>query len=244
MSNLEAPPPIDAAIHSISRAQSLRPNRGNSGAPIVNIRLPISCIALLIAMALPVSVSAQTYVIPFSEIRQAVESSGDSPDSVIRAYLAGRIRDELDSLGFDVSGGLVMGDIPIEEITEVIETNCNFPQPYVVHTDATTATVTIADSSSLTLNLDSIRSISLQAELTGTVSTAANAWVRWGQDVPFGNNCATISTDHGWVGLDLPFNIGLELALDLVPSYDNNLLALVVPHRRTWCSAFLKTNCC
>jgi len=199
----------------------------------MNIRLPIYCIVLLIAMALPVSVSAQTYVIPFSEIRQAVETSGDSPDSVIRAYLASRIRDELDSLGFDVSGGLVMGDIPIEEITEVIETNCNFPQPYVVHTDATTATVTIADSSSLTLNLDSIRSISLQAELTGTVSTAANAWVRWGQDVPFGNNCATISTDHGWVGLDLPFNIGLELALDLVPSYDNNLLALVVDKTAT-----------
>jgi hypothetical protein len=126
-----------------------------------------------------------------------------------------------------------MGDIPIEEITEVIESNCNFPQPYVVHTDATTATVTIADSSSLILNLDSIRSISLQAELTGTVSTAANAWVRWGQDVPFGDNCATISTDNGWVGLDLPFNISLDLALDLVPSYDNNLLALVVDKHAT-----------
>ncbi len=183
----------------------------------MNIRLQISCIVLLIATALPVSVSAQTYVIPFSEIRQAVENSGDSPDSVIRAYLASRIRDELDSLGFDLSGGLVVADIPIEEITEIIETNCNFPRPYAVHTDATTATVTIADSSSLTVNLDSIRSISLQAELTGTVSTAANAWVRWGQDVPLVGNCKTISTDNGWVGLDLPFNISLELALDLLP---------------------------
>ena len=75
----------------------------------MNIRLQSSCLVLLVAAALPVSVSAQTYVIPFSEIRQAVENSGDSPDSVIRAYLASRIRDELDSLGFDLSGGLVVG---------------------------------------------------------------------------------------------------------------------------------------
>ena len=199
----------------------------------MNVRLKISCVLFLIATALPLSVSAQTYVIPFSEIRQAVENSGDSPDSVIRAYLANRVRDELDGLGFDLSGGLVVGDIPIEEITEVIETNCNFPRPYVVHTDATTATVTIVDSSSLTVNLDSIRSISLQADLTGTVSTAANAWVRWGLDNPFGDNCGTVSTDNGWVGLDLPFDISLDLALDLVPSYDNNLLALVVDKQAT-----------
>ena len=87
-----------------------------------------SCLLLLMVTALPVSVSADTYVIPFSDIRQAVDSSGDSPDSVIRAYLAGLIRDELDTLGLNVDGGLVFGEIPVEKITEIIATDCNFAE--------------------------------------------------------------------------------------------------------------------
>lgn len=194
----------------------------------LNIRMQVSCVLLVIAAALTVPARADTYVIPFTEIRQAVDSSGEAPDVVIRAYLAGLIRDELDALGFDVEGGLVLGDIPVEEITEIIETDCNFPRPYVVHTDATMATVTIADSSSLTVNLDSIRSVTLLADLIGKVNATTRAWVRWGQDVPFGSDCATIGTDNGWVGLEVPFDISLDLALDLTPSYDSDLLALVV----------------
>jgi len=199
----------------------------------MNIRMQFYCLLLVIATVLPLPVNAETYVIPFSEIRQAIDTSSDAPDVVIRAYLAGLIRDELNTLGFDVDGGVVLGNIPVEELTQVIETNCNFPRPYVVHTDATTATVTIADSSSLTVNLDSIRSVTLLADLIGTVSTATTAWVRWGQDVPFVRNCATINTDNGTVGLDVPFNISLDLALDLAPSYDSNLLALVVDKHAT-----------
>ena len=100
---------------------------------LLNIRLLLSCVFLAIAIGLPVTVRADTYVIPFSEIRQAVDSSGDAPDVVIRAYLAGLIRDELDALGFDADGGLIMSDIPVEEINQIIETDCNFPRPYAVH---------------------------------------------------------------------------------------------------------------
>lgn len=199
----------------------------------MNMRIQISCLLLAIAAVLPAPVNADTYVIPFSEIRQAVDSSGEAPDVVIRAYLAGLIRDELDTLGFNVNGGVVLGDIPVDEITQVIENDCNFPRPYVVHTDATTATVTITDSSSLTFNLDSIRSVTLLADLIGTVSTATTAWVRWGQDVPFVGDCKTIGTDHGSVGLSVPFNISLDLVLDLTPSIDSNLLALVVDKHAT-----------
>ena len=194
----------------------------------MNIITQIACVFLALIVVLPVAAGADTYVIPFSDIRQAVDNSSDSPDSVMRAYLAGLIRDELEALGFDVNGGLVFGEIPVEELTQIIETDCDFPSPYEVHTDATTATVTIDDSSSLTIDLDSIRSIELLADLNGTVSTAATAWVRWGQDIPFGQDCARINTDHGWVGLTLPFNISLDLALDLDPSYDSDLLAIVV----------------
>lgn len=176
---------------------------------------------------------ADTYVIPFSDIRQQVDDSGDPPDDVIRNYLTGLIRDELDGLGFDVNGGLVFSDIPVDAVTEIIETDCDFPTPYAVHTDATTANVTIDDSSSLTLNLDSIRSVSLQADLTGTVSTQSTAWVRWGQDIIFIGDCLTLGTDHGWVGLTLPFDVSLDLALDLDPSIDSQQLAVVVQKHAT-----------
>jgi len=185
-------------------------------------------LAVAFVVAAPLQVSADTYVIPFSDIREAVDSSGEPPDAVIRAQLVTLIRDELDALGFDVNGGLVLNEIPVEEITRIIETDCDFPRPYEVHTDATTATVIIDDGSSLTFNLDTIRAIRLLADLTGSVSTAANAWVRWGQDIPFGNDCVRLNTDHGWVGISLPFDISLDLALELNPSYDAERLAIVV----------------
>lgn len=192
-------------------------------------RLPFLLALIIFVVATPLPVRADTYVIPFSEIREAVDTSGESPDVVIRAHLAGLIRDELDAMGFDVNGGLLLNDVPVEEMTRIIETDCDFPRPYEVHTDATTARVIIDDGSSLTLNLDSLQAISLVADLTGTVSTAADAWVRWGQDIPFfGDDCEKIDTDHGWVALTVPFDIGLELALELNPAYDSGLLAIVV----------------
>jgi acetyl esterase/lipase len=190
--------------------------------------LATTCAIFALVTASPLPANAQTYVIPFSEIRQAIESSGDSPDAVIRAQLAALIRSELDALGFDVNSGMVFADIPVEAMTEIIETGCNFPRPYEVHTDATTATVTIDDSSGLTLNLDSLQTINLLADLTGAVTTQATAWVRWGQDIPFGKDCAKINTDHGTVGIALPFDINLDLALQLNPSYDSELIAIVV----------------
>jgi acetyl esterase/lipase len=192
------------------------------------LKMP-SILAFALVVAAPLPVSAETYIIPFSEIRQAVDTTGEPPDVVIRAHLAGLIRDELDALGFDVSGGLVINEIPVDEIASIIETDCVFPRPFEVHTDATTATVVIDDSSSLTLNLDDIRAINLLADLTGSVSTAANAWVRWGLNIPFGGNkCEKWDTDHGWVGITLPFDIRLDLALELNPSYDSELLAIVI----------------
>ena len=178
--------------------------------------------------ATPARLNAQTIVIPFSEIREEIDTTGAPPDVVIRTRLAGLIRDELDALGFDVNGGLLIGDVPVEEITEIIETDCDFFQPYEVHTDATTATVTIDDGSSLTLDLNTIRSINLLADLTGIVSTAAGAWVRWGIDNPFGDNCERVNTDHGRVALDVPFDISLDLAVTLDPVYDAEQLAIVV----------------
>ncbi|MBT8435330.1 MAG: alpha/beta hydrolase, partial [Gammaproteobacteria bacterium] len=125
-------------------------------------------------------------------------------------------------------GGLVFSEIPLDEITETITTNCNFPQPYQVHVDATTATLTLDDSSSLTVVLDSIRSIDIQANLTGLIDAESTAWVRWGQDVIFVGDCKTINTDHGWVGLTMPMALDLNLLLDLDPTYDADQVAIVV----------------
>lgn len=188
----------------------------------------LSCLLLATLLASAVSVRAETFVIPFSDIRQEIDNSGDDPDAVIRTYLADLIRAELDAQGFNVDGGLVFGQVPIAEITDIFETSCLFPRPFELHTDATSATVTLDDSSSLTIALDSIRSIEILANLTGIIETDANAWVKWGQDVPFVGNCKTINKDHGWVGLTVPLAIDLSLALDLNPTYDAEQVAIVV----------------
>lgn len=189
---------------------------------------PLLRLLLVLLAVLTLSARADTFVIPFSDIRQAIDTSGDDPDAVIRAYLAGLIRSELDARGFDVDGGLVFSEIPVDAITTTIQTDCDFPQPYKVHTDATTAIVALDDSSSLTIALDSIRSIDLIANLTGEIDADARAWVRWGQDVPFVGDCKTINTDNGWVGLTLPFSIDMSLMLDLEPTYDPDQVAIVI----------------
>lgn len=176
----------------------------------------------------PAVVFAQTYTIPFSDIQQAIDAGGGTPDEVIRAHLAGLIRDELDELGFDVDAGIVLDDIPLDEMTTRLPNDCDYPRPYEIHTDATTAVVSIDSSSSLTLSLDSIRSINLSAELSGSMYAAADAWVRWGQDIIFVGECIKLNTDHGWIGITSPFDISLDLALELNPSYDAEQLAIVV----------------
>ena len=50
----------------------------------MNIMRHIVRAFLVSVLVLPVVVSAQTYVIPFSEIRQAVDDSSDTPDAAIR----------------------------------------------------------------------------------------------------------------------------------------------------------------
>lgn len=188
----------------------------------------LSCLLLMLLVTVPVPAAADAIVIPFSDVRQDIEVSGDDPDAVIRAYLVQLIRDELDAQGFNVDGGLVFSEIPIDEITDVIETDCNFPRPFEIHTDATTALVTLDDSSSLTVDIDSIRSIEILASLTGLIETDADAWVKWGQDVPLIGDCKTINKDHGWVGITVPLQIDIGLQLDLSPSYDAGQAAIVV----------------
>jgi len=191
----------------------------------------LSCFFLASLLIFPISVRADTFVIPFSDIRQEIDSSGDDPDAVIRAYLVDLIRTELDTQGFNLDGGLVFSQIPIAEITDTFETSCIFPQPFQLHTDATVATVTLDDSSSLTIALDTLRSIEILASLTGIIDADATAWVNWGQNVPLVGNCKSINKDHGWVGLTVPLAIDLSLMLDLNPSYDADQVAIVVDKR-------------
>ena len=83
----------------------------------------------IFALTLPAAGRSETYTIPFADLQAIIDASGDSPDAAIRGYLATLIRDELDALGLDVNAGLVIDDIPIEEYTETIRTDCDFPVP-------------------------------------------------------------------------------------------------------------------
>jgi len=188
----------------------------------------LRCIAVLASLLLPASAFADTFVIPFSEIRASAGDTGDPPDDVIRQYLVNLLRAELEKQGFGTEGAINLSDLPVDEYTAVIATNCNLPRPYAIHTDATTASITVSDQSSLVLDLQSIRSISLDLHLVGSISAETAAWVRWGQDVPFGKNCATISTDHGIVGFAMGFDIRLNLDLALDPVYNEDVLGLVI----------------
>ena len=164
-------------------------------------RVPfIRLITTLAALLLSAATTADTFVIPFSEIRDRAADTGDPPDDVIRAYLVDLLREELDKQGFSTDGTFILGELPVDEYTDIIATDCNLPRPYAVHTDATTASITVSDQSSIVLDIPSIRSISLDLNLVGSIAAETTAWVRWGQDIPFVRDCATINTDHGIVG--------------------------------------------
>ncbi|MDH4048927.1 MAG: alpha/beta hydrolase [Gammaproteobacteria bacterium] len=172
--------------------------------------------------------AGETYVIPFDDLRGVVDNSEAPPDQAIANYLAGLLRDQLAELGFDIQGGSALGEFPVDEVTEIIDTSCPIPSPYEVHTDATTATVTLDPDSSISIVLDSLDSISITADLNGVVTASSPAWVRWGQNIPFGTRCAKFDTDHGWVAVRVPFALDIDLQLSLFPSYDPDQVAIVV----------------
>lgn len=180
------------------------------------------------SLLLPAAVVADSYVIPFSDIRDRASMGSDSPDDLIREYLVNLLRAELEQQGFGTDGTLVLGELPIEEYTDVIATDCNVPRPYAIGTDATTARISLGDESRVVMDLQNIRSIALELHLVGILSAETRAWVRWGQDVPFGDDCGTINTDHGSVGFSMAFDIELNLDLDLEPVYDGEMLGLVI----------------
>lgn len=177
--------------------------------------------------------SAQTYNIPFADLQAIIDSSGETPDAAIRAYLASLIKAELDGLGFDAEGGLSIDAVPLDPIDYTFQTNCNLPQPFALQTEATDAQITFTSDSGLTLQLDTIRSLSLHADLGGSAYTYVPAAVLWGQDIIFIGDCVKFETDHGWVALTQPFDIDLDLAVMLEPSYDPEQLAIVVDKHAT-----------
>ena len=186
-----------------------------------------------LALGLASTSYADTYVVSFADIRDAIDNSDVPPDQAISAYLARTLRAELDSLGFDFEQGGVLGDFPVDEVTEIIDTSCPIPSPYELHTDATTAVVSIDEGSSITIGLDSLQSITLDANLTGVVTSTATAWVRWGQDIPFGSDCSKFDTDHGWISVTVPFSLDLAVDLQLTPSYEAEQVAIVVDKSAT-----------
>lgn len=197
---------------------------------------------ICLALGLAGTTNADTYVVSFADIRDAVDGSDVPPDQAISALLAQTLRDELDALGFDFSQGGVLGDFPVDEVTEIIDTSCPLPSPYEWHTDATTATVTIDPDSSVAIGLDSLQSITLNANLTGVVTSTANAWVRWGIDIPFGSNCEKFDTDNGWISVTVPFALDLTVDLQLDPAYDAAQVAIVVDKQATVNSDFIISN--
>ncbi|MDH3619603.1 MAG: alpha/beta hydrolase [Gammaproteobacteria bacterium] len=197
---------------------------------------------ICLALGLAGTTHADTYVVSFADIRDAVDNSDVPPDEAISALLAQTLRDELDALGFDFSEGGVLGEFDVDELTEIIDTSCPIPSPYEVHTDATTATVTIDEGSSIAVGLDSLQSITLNANLTGVVTSTANAWVRWGQDIPFGSDCEKFDTDNGWISVTVPFDLDLSVDLQLDPTYDAVQVAIVVDKQATVAGDFVISN--
>ena len=68
----------------------------------------IAVLFICLALGLAGTSNADTYVVSFADIRDAIDNSDVPPDQAISAYLARTLRAELDDLGFDFE----QGDVP------------------------------------------------------------------------------------------------------------------------------------
>jgi acetyl esterase/lipase len=184
-------------------------------------------VAFWLFVLLSVPLHAETITIPVSEIRQIVPGSGE-PGTALNSYIARRLQELFNRSGFNTSNGLVFGDIPVDAYSSELATNCPIPLPKEARIDATTARITLDDRSSLKFDLDSIKTITVDANLAGRIDTHANAHVIWGQAIPFVGNCEKINTDNGTIDMALPFTMQLSLVIDLNARYDSQQVAIVV----------------
>ena len=182
---------------------------------------------LLLAL-IPLSSSATTVTVPISEIPELAGGTVGSPEEALRAYLAQLLLEELEELGLDPETGLFVREFEVPGLFEELADLCLIPLPKSVETDPTIATLVLDSGSSLDLNLAALTDITVGAQLAGTVSTVADAEVKWGQAIPFVGNCETIASDGGTIGVSVPFELSLTVELTLDLSYDEALTALVV----------------
>jgi acetyl esterase/lipase len=186
-------------------------------------------LSVLFSGFVPVEASADTIEIPISEINKIVSESPQTSREAIRTFFAQKLQEQLDRLGLNNnSSGLVFDDIPVGELNRELTSNCPVPIPYEVHAAATTAAVTLNPTSAASFNLNSIMKLSVLADLSGHLSTATDASVKWGQDVPFAGDCRRIATDDGRVSVTLPFRLQLTLSAELTPRYDRENIGITV----------------
>ncbi|MEM7283570.1 MAG: alpha/beta hydrolase, partial [Pseudomonadota bacterium] len=116
----------------------------------------------------------------------------------------------------------------VPSIEQQLASFCLIPRPKHVRTEATTAYVSLTDSTQFEFDLTDIKQISVAARIVGEVNLVAQARVKWGQAIPFFGSCKTIGSDSGTIEVSLPFILNATADLDLDLDYDPERVALVV----------------
>jgi len=183
---------------------------------------------LAIIIYLPQSAFSETFTIPISDLREDLSTLPQDPTSTLQQRLAQQLQKELNQLGLQTGANFLFGEFPIEEFNEKINRLCLVPLPKKAHIDATNATVFIHDSSQFDFQLNSLQDITIVANLSGHIETQADAWISWGQAVPFVSDCKSFTKDNGQISASMPFDIDVTLTIDLSLSYDPQLVAIVI----------------
>jgi len=197
---------------------------------MIHIRFYVNIFLTLLTpiIYLPQSAFGETFTIPISDLREDFSTRPEDPTNTLQQRLAQQLQKELNQLGLQTGANFLFGEFPIEEFNERINRLCLVPLPKEAHIDATNATVFIHDTSQFDFQLNSLQDITIVANLSGHIETQADAWVRWGQAVPFVSDCKGIAKDNGEISASMPFDIDVTLTIHLNPSYDSQLVAIVI----------------
>ncbi len=183
---------------------------------------------LAIVIYVPQSAFSQTFTIPISDLREDLSTLPQDPATTLQQRLAQQLQKELNQLGLQTGTNFLFGKFPIEAFTEQINRLCLVPLPKEAHIDATNAIVFIHDTSRFDFQLNNLQDMTIVASLNGHIETQADAWVRWGQAVPFVSDCKGFAKDNGKISASMPFDINVTLTINLNPSYDSQLMAIVI----------------
>ena len=147
--------------------------------------------------------------IPISDLTGNFDQANSDP---LAAYMHKLLQAELDKSGIQLQDNQLLTQLSTPKITSG---GCTAN----VTVDPAIADLRLASGSAFTLDLNGIKDIVIQANLSGSIALSANALVSYGTRL-FGS-CREYATDSGVLLAKTNFDLSLTVNINLVPSYDS-----------------------